>query len=355
MNRQTIQTKEKISIILLSIAILVAIAVIGIIAIYNSKDARLKRQLSLGDKYLDGLEYEDALLEYQIALAIDPKAVDAYVGAATAYIGMDAYDLADEMLEQGIQNVGAIDEFLKMREQVHEQLAFLEAKSHAEDLGAQKEEKSESSSQSAEEVEQDEEELEKDEPSKEEQFSDDYRELYAAFLRANKNSERGLTNRFELIYIDEDYIPEVAMTDGADHPTGVNIYKFIEGELVEIGTLGAFGSMEYIDHGNKLHTATVYSGDFFDVFSSIENNELVTTTNMDYVGPDNVFGIDEVYRLDDKEVSKQMYNSTKEELMSGNYVGCLYEEMEDMEGEVTGKQTMHDINDANIEQYVMNF
>lgn len=355
MNKKTVQTKEKISIILLSIAILMVIAVIGIIAIYNCKDARLKRQLSLGDKYLDEFKYEDALLEYQIAMAIDPKAADAYVGTANAYIGLNAYDLADEVLEKGIQNARAKDELLKMQEQVREQLAVLEEALKNEDIAAQKEENNDSNVTSVEAEEQGEDVPEEDEVEGEERFSDEYRELYAAFLRENKDSERGLPNRFELIYVDNDSIPELAMTDCSDHPTGVNLYKIIEGKLVEIGTLGSFGAMEYIDHGNKLHTATVYSGDFFDVFFSIENNELVTTTSMDYVGPDNVFGIDEVCRIGEKEVSKQTYDSTKEEMMSGNYKGCLYEEMEDMEGEVTGKQTMHDINDANIEQYVMQF
>ena len=346
MNTKPNNSKERIIILILSILIIIALAIIGFIAIYNSKEARLKRQLSLGDKYLGELEYEDALLEYQIAVAIDPKSADAYIGAANAYIGLKAYDLANEVLERGIQNAGSMDELLKMQEQVREQIALLEEALHADAISAQEEENGESDIPSIEE-EQDEEETEETETEEGDQFADDYRELYANFLRENKTSERGFPNHFELINIDDDNIPELAMTDGSDHPTGVHIYKIINGEIVELGEYGWFGTIEYIDHGNMIHVDTYYFGDYYDAYFSINDKEMECKASLEHIEPDAEFGVEETYNIDEQNVSKQAYDKLKNE-MSGNYEGCRYDD-------INGTRTMHDITEDTIERYVKQF
>ena len=53
-------------------AVLLVIVVTGI-AVLGSPARRYDRQLSLGEKYLDELDYEKAIAAYTAAIEIDPK------------------------------------------------------------------------------------------------------------------------------------------------------------------------------------------------------------------------------------------------------------------------------------------
>ncbi len=46
---------------------------------------KLQKQLDLGTKYLDDMDYEQALVAFEAALDIDPMNVDAYLGIVSTY------------------------------------------------------------------------------------------------------------------------------------------------------------------------------------------------------------------------------------------------------------------------------
>lgn len=75
--------------ILIAAAVIVLIAVVGIIAtlLLNSGSRELKKHLDLGQKYLDEGDYEKALAAFEKALETDPKSTEAYIGAADASEG----------------------------------------------------------------------------------------------------------------------------------------------------------------------------------------------------------------------------------------------------------------------------
>ena len=81
--------------------LLVLIALIVGISIYSSPANRLSRQLDLGNRYLEEQNYEQAIVEFDKAIAIDPVSVDAYLGKAEAYIGMDDLQSALDTLQTG--------------------------------------------------------------------------------------------------------------------------------------------------------------------------------------------------------------------------------------------------------------
>lgn len=70
--------------VLVFIVILICI-VAGIAVFLNRPQAKLNRYLSLGEKYLDEEEYEEAIIEFQKAIDIDPKNLHAYKGMIEAY------------------------------------------------------------------------------------------------------------------------------------------------------------------------------------------------------------------------------------------------------------------------------
>ena len=84
------------------ITVIVATALIGI-GIYNATSNRLNRQLRLGQKYLLEQDYEQAVVEFDKAIQIDPMNVAAYLGKAEAYIQQGNWEMAIDTLETGYE------------------------------------------------------------------------------------------------------------------------------------------------------------------------------------------------------------------------------------------------------------
>lgn len=59
--------------------------------------------LSLGEKYLSELNYEQAIVQFLKVIEIEPMNARAYTAAAEAYIGLGQTDKAIEILERGLQ------------------------------------------------------------------------------------------------------------------------------------------------------------------------------------------------------------------------------------------------------------
>lgn len=71
----------------------------------NSDRSKVNELLDLGQKYLDELEYESAILIFDEAIAIDPKCAEAYLGKAKAQYALKQYQDAINTLEEGIRKV----------------------------------------------------------------------------------------------------------------------------------------------------------------------------------------------------------------------------------------------------------
>jgi tetratricopeptide (TPR) repeat protein len=87
---------------------LVAVLVIGGIIINSTTNANSPaRLLSLGEKYLSELDYEQALVQFLKIIEIEPMNERAYLDAAESYIGLGQTDEAIAILEQGIEATGS--------------------------------------------------------------------------------------------------------------------------------------------------------------------------------------------------------------------------------------------------------
>ena len=93
----------------LLIGIIAAIAVLAVVIISivmttvggnkNTYDSHME----LAQRYLDELQYEQAIAEYEAAIAIDPKNEDAYLGLAEVYVTMDDLEKALQVLAEGYE------------------------------------------------------------------------------------------------------------------------------------------------------------------------------------------------------------------------------------------------------------
>lgn len=85
-----------------AVLVLILIVIITGILVLGSPQRKYDKQLSLGQRYLDELDYEQAIAAYRAAIEIDPKQPEAYAGLANTYIAMEDYDSAREVLLEGI-------------------------------------------------------------------------------------------------------------------------------------------------------------------------------------------------------------------------------------------------------------
>lgn len=101
--------KNKRNIIILVIALVVVIvgAVIAVMAVGSSGASDPVKQLTLAQRYLDEQDYEQAVIEFERLIEIDPKNAEAYIGLAKAYTALGKTDKAAEALNKALT---AVDE-----------------------------------------------------------------------------------------------------------------------------------------------------------------------------------------------------------------------------------------------------
>lgn len=93
------KTKTKV---IIGIVIAIIIGIVAGIIIYNNSDSvKLKKQLDLGNKLLAEEDYDKAIAAFELALQIDPRNADAYNGLADAYIALEDYQSAYDVLMEG--------------------------------------------------------------------------------------------------------------------------------------------------------------------------------------------------------------------------------------------------------------
>ena len=104
--KASVSRKPLIIVSAIAVALFVIFTVIFAVAVSGDKGENIQtvmsEKLSLGQKFLLDLEYDKAVAEFQAVIDIEPKNVDAYMGLASAYIGMGEKDKAIETLEKGL-------------------------------------------------------------------------------------------------------------------------------------------------------------------------------------------------------------------------------------------------------------
>lgn len=108
----TCQTNIRRKLLIIILILIATDLIMAGLVIYFSPFQRVKRQLSLGDKYLSEMNYDESILTYEIAIRIDPKREDAYVGLTKAYIEKEDYDKALATIERGMSKIGETDVLL---------------------------------------------------------------------------------------------------------------------------------------------------------------------------------------------------------------------------------------------------
>ncbi len=104
-----------IALIVTLIVIMIAGIAIGAVVIVNkNKQEEFEETIELGAKYLAEMNYEQAIVNYELAIDLNPDESEGYEGLASTYMIMQEYTLAEVALLDGIRmtNAASLTELL---------------------------------------------------------------------------------------------------------------------------------------------------------------------------------------------------------------------------------------------------
>lgn len=111
--------------LIIVVAAVALLAVLSGVGFYSMPVNRVGRHLNLGARYLEEKKYEQAIIEFDKAIAIDPMNVEAYLGKAQAYQQSDNLSMTLATLQDGYGLTGnaELEDFIKQLVQLDFSLA----------------------------------------------------------------------------------------------------------------------------------------------------------------------------------------------------------------------------------------
>ena len=108
-NRKMKKNFKMIIAITVAVLLLVVVGSVVVIATTGANKDTYSSHMELAQQYLDELNYELAIAEYEAAIAIDPNNAEAYLALAEVYVQLEDYVAAVEVLERGIAQTSNAD------------------------------------------------------------------------------------------------------------------------------------------------------------------------------------------------------------------------------------------------------
>ena len=127
----TKKVNKKKVIALSAVILFLVIALVLVVVRSNSPAIRVRKQLELAQRYLENLDYEQAIASYEAAIEIDPMCDEAYLSLANIYVELNDPDSAIAVLKTGLEKTGS-DSMKQILEQHEASLVADESKSEKE-------------------------------------------------------------------------------------------------------------------------------------------------------------------------------------------------------------------------------
>lgn len=183
------------------------------------------------------------------------------------------------------------------------------------------------------------EDAEKEEASAEETLwtGGSYTTAYRRFLEeyVEKENEYAHRARMMLALIDDDNTPELLLIEDNSHASGVKVYTYYQGSVIELGEFGSFGSMQYVEKGGMIFSGYSGMGVGSSQFFQMEDGEAKLVCSMMSYQPFD--GSPETYEIDDISATEEAFHKKWEELYdAGQYIAIGYDDGLDIwESELT--------------------
>ena len=120
--------------------------------------------------------------------------------------------------------------------------------------------------------------------------------------------------KYDLVFIDSDNIPELAIIPSDAHAFGVIICVYNDGNVVETGEFGSFGRCRFNPYENLIFSTYMELGEEESFFYRIEGNERVVLLALHSIPQyEGLQYIAQYYEVDGTEVSEEVYEQVYEE------------------------------------------
>ena len=110
---------KTIMLTVLAVLVVVLGTAAGLMGYRISGLRKYQDQLSLGEKYLEELDYENARIAFENAIEISEKKAVGYVKLAVLYIKTGDYESALETVEKGREKSGMDNRFEKIQDTIY--------------------------------------------------------------------------------------------------------------------------------------------------------------------------------------------------------------------------------------------
>ena len=100
--------KKKLAAGITAAMVALAIAIVLIFTM-NNRPMTAADMLSLGERYLLEMQFEQAIVQFLAVIEIEPMNVRAYLGAAEAFVGLGQMENAANILRQGLERTSSED------------------------------------------------------------------------------------------------------------------------------------------------------------------------------------------------------------------------------------------------------
>jgi len=260
----------------------------GIVIVDYSNTYKSGHYLKLGQRYLEELSYEQAVIAFEKAIAIDSKNVEAYIGLSKAYEGMGTYEKSISILESAYKATEA-EEIKILLAQKEKEVKKQEQKEKEKIKRKQKE---------VEEEPKDKKKTETDEQMKspkkgavEVDFEQFYEDLYECTVITGKDDQGNITWEYETKYeaADLNRVSEIGVRDDCYYfvedgaITAMNLsdgtVKWKNDSFAGYGIAFAFG-----DDGS-LYICGYFGPDFFAVDKDGNTIKKIEQFDSDYYWP----------------------------------------------------------------------
>lgn len=138
-----------------------------------------------------------------------------------------------------------------------------------------------------------------------------------------------------LALIDDDNTPELLLIEDNSHASGVKVYTYYQGSVIELGEFGSFGSMQYVERGGMIFSGYSGMGVGSSQFFQMEDGEAKLVCSMMSYQPFD--GSSETYEIDGISATKEAFQKKWEELYDADeYILIGYDDGLDIwESEIT--------------------
>lgn len=109
--------------------VLIVILLAVIFVKFGSSQGKINELLDLGQRYLDNQAYEEAIVTFNEAIAVEPKCEQAYLGKAKAQYALGQYEEAISTLREGINKVENSEEMEAFLRHILDESSTLEENS----------------------------------------------------------------------------------------------------------------------------------------------------------------------------------------------------------------------------------